>query len=266
MTMESTNEKFSRLVEIMATLRGEKGCPWDLEQNHKSLRQHLLEEAYEVIETIDQERYNDLPEELGDLLLQVVFHAQMASEEGRFNIADVIEVINDKLIRRHPHVFEDLVVKTAAEQIVHWEQSKIKKEGKKSAIDGVPKELPALLRAYRMQGKAATVGFDWENVDPVWDKVREEMRELKEAVDDGEHDHIEEELGDLLFTIVNLSRFLKVNPEDALRRTINKFDARFRQVEIAFKNKKKSLADVTLQEMDQVWEQVKQDESDLLNE
>ena len=159
--MQTIDTKFSRLIEIMAILRSEKGCPWDREQDHKSLRQHLLEEAYEVIETIDNEEYDKLPGELGDVLLQVVFHAQMAAEAGLFTIDDVVESINQKLLRRHPHVFGDVEIKSAEEQVTHWEQIKLKKEGKKSAIDGVPKELPALLRAYRMQNKAATVGFDW---------------------------------------------------------------------------------------------------------
>lgn len=255
--MSDIDKKFSRLVEIMSILLSEDGCPWDRKQTHKSLRQHLLEEAYEVIEVIDEERYDDLPGELGDLLLQVVFHAQMAAEKNLFDMDDVLQAINTKLIRRHPHVFGEVQKITAEEQIVMWEQTKLKSEGKKSAVDGVPRELPALLRAYRMQNKAATVGFDWQEIEPVWDKVHEEMEELKEAAASRQQENIEEELGDLLFSIVNLSRFLKVNPEDALRATIAKFEKRFKKVEQEFKDRNQEMKDVSLQEMDKVWDKVK---------
>jgi tetrapyrrole methylase family protein / MazG family protein len=257
---ELNNTRFSRLVEIMAILRSENGCPWDREQSHSSLRQHLLEEAYEVIEAIDEGRLDELAGELGDLLLQIVFHAQMAAEEGLFTIDDVVAAINDKLIRRHPHVFGDAVVKTASEQIVKWEQTKLKKEGKRSAIDGVPRELPALLRATRIQGKAAAVGFDWPEVTPVWDKIQEEIGELQAAVQSGVRDHVEDEMGDLLFSIVNVSRFLKVNPEDALRRTIEKFSYRFKKVEAEFVRRGQTMDQVPLPELDAVWEDVKKQE------
>lgn len=244
----------------MAQLRSADGCPWDREQTHATLRQHLLEETYEVIETIDLGKWEELADELGDLLLQVIFHAQMAEEEGRFSIKDVVAAITDKLIRRHPHVFGDTVIRNAEEQIVHWEKTKLHREGKVSAIDGVPRELPALVRAYRMQNKAAAVGFDWPEVKPVWDKLREEIGELEEEVAAGRADRIEDELGDLLFSVVNISRFLKVNPEDALRGTIEKFSRRFRQVEEAFRLQNRSLADASLEEMDAVWEEVKKRE------
>lgn len=251
---------FVRLVEIMAQLRGEEGCPWDREQTHASLRQHLLEESYEVIETIDEGRYDDLAGELGDLLLQVVFHAQMATEAGRFDIGDVVQQINEKLIRRHPHIFGDAVINNAAEQTVAWEQSKLRKEGKRSAIGGVPRELPALIRAYRIQGKSAAVGFDWREAGPVWDKVREELAELEEAAASAESGRISDELGDLLFSIVNLSRFLHINPEDALRGTIDKFTRRFQEVEEDFRSRGRTLDGATLEEMDLVWEEVKERE------
>lgn len=256
--MADIDKKLSRLIDIMSVLLGEKGCPWDRRQTHKSLRQHLLEETYEVIETIDEERYEDLPGELGDLLLQVVFHAQMAAEKNLFDMNDVLGAINAKLIRRHPHVFGEVKNITADEQIVLWEQSKLKNEGKKSAVDGVPRELPALLRAYRMQNKAATVGFDWPEIEPVWDKVHEELDELKEAVASHQKDAIMEELGDLLFSIVNLSRFLKANPEDALRETIAKFEKRFKKVEQDFKSRNLDMKDASLEDMDKVWEKVKE--------
>jgi tetrapyrrole methylase family protein / MazG family protein len=259
-SLQTTEEKFAQLVQIMSTLRSEKGCPWDRLQTHQSLRQHLLEEAYEVIETIDEGRIHDLAEELGDVLLQVVFHAQMASEQELFDIGTVLTHINDKLIRRHPHVFGDVKINTAEEQIVHWEQTKVLKEGKKSAIDGVPVTFPALMRAYRMQNKAATVGFDWPAIQPVWEKIDEEMGELKEAVEQGDNASIEDELGDLLFSIVNVSRFLKINPEDALRKTIAKFDKRFRQVEESFRQRQRPMTEASLAEMDEVWEEVKRRE------
>jgi tetrapyrrole methylase family protein / MazG family protein len=254
---EKTDSDFSRLLEIMSLLRSENGCPWDREQTHASLRQHLLEEAYEVIETIDEGRLEELPGELGDLLLQVIFHAQIAAEQSLFTMDDVVASITEKLIRRHPHVFGDATVKTADEQIVRWEQTKMKKEGKKSAIDGVPRELPALLRAFRMQNKAAAVGFDWPEITPVWDKIQEEIAELQEAVQSGNSEHVEEELGDLLFSIVNVSRFLKANPEDALRRTIEKFSRRFSSVELEFNRRGQAMEQATLEELDAEWDNVK---------
>ncbi|MDZ7370010.1 MAG: nucleoside triphosphate pyrophosphohydrolase [candidate division KSB1 bacterium] len=256
----SAGKEFEKLVEIMAKLRSDEGCPWDREQTHKSLRRHLLEEAYEVIEAIDSENPEQLKTELGDLLLQVVFHAQLAAEAGHFSIEQVVESINEKLIRRHPHVFGEAVIRTAQEQIVAWEKSKLKREGKKSVIDGVPKHLPALLRAHRLQSKAAAVGFDWPQAEPVWEKLEEEIRELKEAVAAQNESHIEEEFGDLLFTLVNLGRFIKVEPEEALRRTIEKFERRFRQVEAQLQNQGRSMADATLDEMDREWENVKKAE------
>jgi len=243
----------------MSDLRGRDGCPWDKEQTHETLRQYLLEEAYEVIEAIDCRQYDNLEEELGDLLLQVVFHAQIAEEDGRFTIEDVVHGITTKLIRRHPHVFGDVDIKTADQQTIHWEQVK-KKEGKKSVIDGVPKQLSALLRAHRIQGKAATVGFDWEKTDQVWDKVEEELCELKEACQSGDFSEIESEFGDLLFALVNLSRFINVNPEDSLRGTIEKFMRRFYQVEQEITRQNKRMEDSTLEEMDAIWEQVKKKE------
>jgi tetrapyrrole methylase family protein/MazG family protein len=243
----------------MAQLRGEKGCPWDRQQTHRSLRQFLLEEAYEVLEAIDQERYDDLKEELGDLLLQVIFHAQIAAEQGRFTIEDVVRGINDKLVRRHPHVFGNAEIRTAEEQTVHWENAK-QDEGKESVVDGVPRELSALLRAHRVQSKAATIGFDWENAEQVWPKVEEELAELRRACQLGDQKKIEEELGDVLFSLVNLSRFIRVNPEDALRGTVDKFVRRFKKVEQELKERGICLWDASLQEMDEVWERVKRQE------
>lgn len=249
-------EQFDRLVEIMSKLRGQNGCPWDQIQNHESLRPYLLEETYEVLESIDNHDYQALKLELGDLLLQVVFHAQIARDNNMFTIDDVIQSINDKLVRRHPHVFGDAKIRTAEEQIINWEKVK-KKEGKRSVIDGVPQQLPALLCAHRIQQKAASVGFDWDNTEQVWDKVEEEFKELKSACKMGLPEKMIEEFGDLLFSLVNLSRFLDLNPEDALRVTIKKFSGRFQQMEKRLKARGLDLADCTLAEMDAVWDEIK---------
>jgi tetrapyrrole methylase family protein/MazG family protein len=250
-----TNE-FSRLVDIMAKLRSPGGCPWDIEQTHESLRQHLLEETYEVLEAIDNDS-DELVSELGDLLLQVVFHAQIAAEENRFDVDDVIRSITEKLIRRHPHVFGDEVVNSAEEQTILWEKTKLKKEGKKSAIDGVPQALPALVRAYRIQNKAATVGFDWPTIEPVWEKLDEELDELKSAIEEQKPGDIEEELGDVIFSLVNIARFLQCNPEDALRKTIDKFKDRFYRVEETLKQEHRSIDEASLEEMDTIWNHIK---------
>ncbi len=249
-------EKFQNLVRIMARLRGENGCPWDKEQSHQSLRQYLLEEAHEVLEAIDEQNDPALKEELGDLLLQVIFHAQIAAENDRFDIAGVIDAISEKLIRRHPNVFGDVKINSAKEQIINWENVK-KQEGKNSALDGVPKALSALLRAYRIQQKAAAVGFDWPAVEPVWDKIREEIDELRQVLETGNPDQLEEEFGDLLFSLVNVSRFIGVNPEDAMRRAIEKFIARFNELEKEFNRENKELSKASLEEMDAVWEKIK---------
>ncbi|MCD6167488.1 nucleoside triphosphate pyrophosphohydrolase [bacterium] len=251
-----TGKEFEKLVAIMRKLRGENGCPWDKEQTHASLRPYLVEETYEVLEAIDTGDMEDLKQELGDLLLQIIFHAQIAEENHHFNINDVIESIIDKLIRRHPHVFGDAVIKTAAEQTKNWERLK-KTEGRASILEGVPKNLSALLRAWRLQSKAAQVGFDWDNISDVWKKVEEEMDELKEAIQKNQPDAVENEFGDLLFSLVNLSRFLSVNPEDALRHTIRKFTQRFQEVEKQLQLQGKSPQTVSLEEMDKIWNQTK---------
>lgn len=256
---ENPGQKFQDLVNIMAKLRGPDGCPWDKEQTHETLRQYLLEETYEVLEALDQKNHKNLKEELGDLLLQVLFHAQIASEEDNFNISDVIKAISDKLIRRHPNVFGNLKISSAKEQSVNWEKLK-KKEGKSSTIDGVPKTLSALLRAWRIQQKAATVGFDWPNEEPVWEKIHEEIEELKNVSENGTKERLEDEFGDLVFSLVNISRFIGVNPEDALRKSTEKFSERFKQMETHFQSNKKSLSGATLKEMDAVWEEIKKGE------
>ncbi|MFQ5602534.1 MAG: nucleoside triphosphate pyrophosphohydrolase [bacterium] len=249
-------KKFHNLVEIMAKLRGEHGCPWDKEQTHESLRQYLLEEAYEVLEAIDDGSAPALQEELGDLLLQIVFHAQIAAENEDFDIASVLETISDKLIRRHPNVFGDLEIHSAHEQSINWEKLK-KQEGKKSVIDGVPAALSALLKAWRIQQKASTVGFDWPDHRPVWDKIQEELQEFQKAFQSEKPENIEEEFGDLLFSLVNLSRFLNVNPEDALRKTTDKFIRRFKSIELQFQTENREMHEASLEELDERWEQIK---------
>ncbi len=247
---------FEKLVEIMAKLRSPDGCPWDREQTHESLKPYLIEEAYEVLEVIDKEDTGGLQEELGDLLLQVIFHAQLAEEEKQFTILDVLQSINEKLISRHPHVFGEAQINTADEQRIHWENLK-REERQSSCLDGVPKHLPALLRARRIQQKASTVGFDWKEKEPVWEKVKEEIEELDTAIQSKNRKAVEEEFGDLLFSLVNLSRFIRINPEDGLNRAIDKFIDRFQKLEKIMEEEGQDLKDASLEEMDKVWDRIK---------
>lgn len=256
--MEQIQLQFARLVQIMEKLRSPEGCPWDREQIYESLRQYLLEETYEVLELIDAANYDELKNELGDLLLQVIFQSQIAEEEGRFSILDVLLRINQKLIHRHSNVFGEVLVRNAAEQTVNWEKMKKQENHDRSVIDGVPRELSALLRAHRIQAKAATVGFDWQNAQQVWQKLEEELGELKQALSQPQRDEIELEFGDLLFTMVNLSRFIGVNPEDALRKAIEKFSTRFRELETEVIRTHHSFENLDLEAMDKIWDQVKQ--------
>ncbi len=259
-------KSFYKLVDVMKKLRGKNGCPWDKKQNHKSLKPYLIEEVYEVIDAIDREDYNDLKEELGDLLLQIVFHSQIAKENGIFTIDDVAEGIVEKLIRRHPHVFGDVKVKDSDEVLKNWEKIK-KEEGKESVLDGVPKGLPALLKARRVQEKAKRVGFDWKNIDGALEKVEEEFKELKEAIKSNKKDEISEEFGDLLFSLVNVSRFLGIDAEDSLQQTINKFMERFKAIENKIKkSEKKNIEEYSLEELDELWDRVKEEKSENGNE
>lgn len=256
---------FSELVEIMARLRSPDGCPWDREQDHRTLKPYLLEEAYEVLEAID-DGGGELCAELGDLLLQIVFHAQVAAEDGRFTMDDVCRAIHDKLVRRHPHVFGDVQVGGASQVAANWEaikRSEREDAGRPaSAVDGVPKPLPALLRAQRVQAKASRAGFDWDRIDEPLDKVAEEFEELRGewrggAGGSGARSRVEEEFGDLLFALVNTARFLEVDAEQALRAAVDKFDRRFRRVEAVFREQGRDLEKATLEEMDSVWNEVK---------
>ena len=258
---ESANDRFGELVQIMARLRGENGCPWDREQTHASIKPYLLEETYEVLESIDENDPAKLEEELGDLALQIVFHAQMADEAGLFTIADVLRGINEKLRRRHPHIFGDVKADTAQEVLFNWEQIKKlereKAQGRASLLDGVPRELPALLRAHRLQEKASRVGFDWNEARQVFQKVEEELAELRAAMESEQPDRMEAELGDLLFSLVNLGRFIAVNPEDALRKTIARFIDRFQYIEEELARRGTAPGQVTLEEMDALWAEAK---------
>lgn len=248
-------KEFAEFVEIVRRLRIE--CPWDRIQTHLSLRRCLLEETYEVLEAIDSGNKTELRKELGDLLLQVVFHANIGEEENQFTLSEVIKGESKKLIDRHPHVFGEVNVSGAEEVKRNWEHLK-KKEGRKSVIEGIPEELPALLKAYRIQEKASKVGFDWNDSEPAFAKILEELNELKANVESGRDEKdIEDELGDLLFSIVNYSRFLKLNPEDALRRTIRKFKDRFSKIEKFAEDNGKVLEEMTLEEMDEIWNRAK---------
>ncbi|OGW41309.1 MAG: nucleoside triphosphate pyrophosphohydrolase [Nitrospirae bacterium RBG_13_39_12] len=253
---------FQEVLKIMEALRGEKGCPWDKEQTKESLNPFIIEEAYELIEAIDENDPEKIKEELGDLLFQIVFQCQLAKENNQFQISDVIEKIVGKMVARHPHVFGKADYKTTNEVLVHWEEQK-KLEGKirESILEGVPVALPSLLRAHRLQNRAAGVGFDWENVGDILKKLDEELREFKEALETKKQDRIEDELGDILFMLVNISRFIGINPEDALRKTISKFISRFRYIEMNAAERGRKLSEMTLKEMDLLWDEAKGMES-----
>ncbi len=252
--MENLISKFSRLAEIMHEIR--QNCPWDKIQTHDSLRQYLLEETYEVLEALDDKNYSELKIELGDLLLQVFFHAELAREKGLFDLGDILFEISDKLVRRHPHVFGDTEAETPEKVRANWEQLKLE-EGRKSVLEGVPKELPSLLRAYRLTSKASKVGFDWNSPEGAFEKLEEEIHELKEEIKVGNKEKMEEELGDMLFALVNFSRFYDINPEDALRKTTSKFIRRFTHVEETLQKNGKLPQDSTLEEMDKIWDEAK---------
>lgn len=246
---------FTRLVEIMARLRAPDGCPWDREQTFDTIKPYLLEETYEVLQAIDDRDWKELADELGDLLLQVVFFSQMAAEAGHFNVNDAIEAINSKLIRRHPHVFGDGDAKTSDEVLKKWDEIKAtEKVRPKGLLAGIPRALPALVEGDKIARKAAGAGFDWPNVDQVFDKLREELGELDDARKTGKQEDIEGEIGDLLFVVVNLARFMKVDPEQALRKTNTKFRRRFAHVEDGLG---KPLKDATLEEMEALWQAAK---------
>jgi len=249
-----TEKKFLNLVNIMYRLR--KECPWDAEQTHDSIKASTIEETYELIETIDEKNYNDMKGELGDLLLHILFHSVIAEDNGHFKIDDVIDGISEKLIRRHPHVFGDTKVNGSKDITKNWETIKLS-EGRESVLEGVPKQLPGLQRAHRLQEKASKIGFDWENKDDVWSKVSEELDEFKHAEKETDFNKMEEEFGDIIFSLINYARFLNINPENALRKTNEKFIKRFNFIEKSLKSNGKSITDSSLEEMDKYWEESK---------
>ena len=251
-------EAFERLLEIMERLRSEDGCPWDRAQTHETLKAYLIEEAYELLEALDRAETERIKEELGDLLFQIVFHVQIAKEEGQFTMEDVIEGINQKMLTRHPHVFGGESLRTADEVLERWDQHK-KREGKlkESLMEGLPKALPALLKALRAQERAARVGFDWTTAEEVFEKIKEETEELKRAINEKDHEAVQSEIGDLLFSLVNLSRHLRVNPEEALMEATDRFIERFRAIEQLARQRGHSLEEMSLEEMDRLWEEVK---------
>ncbi len=248
------SRNFKDLVQLVSILR--KECPWDRNQTHESIKDNLIEEAYEAIEALDNQDFKEFEKELGDILLHVVFHSKMASETGTFDIGDVIYTLMEKLIRRHPHVFDDVEAGDEEQIAENWENIKLK-EGKKSTLDGLPAQLPALIRARRMQEKAANVGFDWPEWEQAWEKLDEELQEFKQALGADNPDDLAEEFGDLLFSLVNVSRYFDLNPEDSLRKTNAKFEHRFRYIEQKLKEQDKKLKDATLDEMDVFWNEAK---------
>jgi tetrapyrrole methylase family protein/MazG family protein len=252
---------FNDLLEIMAKLRGEGGCPWDREQTHESLRIYMIEETYEVLEALDAGDKDKFCNELGDLLLQIVFHAQIAKENGDFDINDVLTEVCQKLISRHPHIFGDVEADTADKVVENWEAIKKKEKKLKSqtgVLKDVPSILPALMRSYKVQQKAAQVGFDWDNVEDAFSKVDEEIRELRDVYKSNNVERITDELGDAFFALVNVSRFLKIQPELALNGTIDKFIKRFEYIEQQSMKAGKKLEDMSLAEMDELWNEAKQ--------
>ena len=264
--MNKSLEAFQRLLDIMDRLRVE--CPWDKKQTIESLRHLTIEEVFELSQAIVDEDYQDVKKELGDIIMHIVFYSRIAQDRNLFTIDDVINGICEKLIIRHPHVFGDTTVKNAEEVADNWEKIKLTKEHNRSVLGGVPNALPELVKAYRMQEKAAGVGFDWENKEHVWDKVEEEIRELKEEVEragtgagtgtgTGNRERVTEEFGDLMFALVNYSRFIKVNPMDALEVANKKFRSRFSYVEEKARELGKSLVDMSLDEMNELWEEAK---------
>ena len=257
----SAGEKFQKLVETMARLRAPGGCPWDREQTFDSIKPYTREETYEVLDAIDRREWGELAEELGDFMLQAVFYAQMASEEKLFDIGDALDAINGKLIRRHPHVFGEQSAETAGDVKRIWGEVKAAEKKDKGKQDGllasVPRALPALVEAQQISSRAAGAGFDWENPEQVLDKLHEELAEFAEARRHASHDELENEMGDLLFVLVNLARFVKVDPEQALRRTNAKFRRRFAYIEEKLAERGRKLKDSNIAEMEALWQEAK---------
>lgn len=267
--MEKKHPDIAKLESLVERLRGENGCPWDREQTRETLKPMLIEEAFEVLDALDENDPEELKEELGDLLFQVIFHAQIARERDEFDLADVIDRSHQKMVRRHPHIFGDATLKTSGDVLKNWEdikaaekgiQSSNSPESERSLLDGIPSKLPALHRAHQITAKASRVGFDWAQLEDVLEKMREETAELLQAKAQEDDRKIADEVGDLLFVAVNVARFLGVDPESALNRSNKKFERRFRYVESAVKRQGRELKNATLAEMDALWNEAKQQE------
>jgi len=256
--LKSEKDPIQELREIMARLRGPEGCPWDRKQDHKTLRPYVIEETYELVEAIDQGSDGEILEELGDLLLQIVFHAQIASEEGRFDFDDVARGISRKLIRRHPHVFGEDRARNVEEALENWERIKVQTEGKKRT--NRHPGTPVLHRALRLQEKAVSFGFDWREPEELLSKLLEEIEEIRDAIRSGDRDHTQEEIGDLFFMAVNLSRFLDFNPEAAVERSIQKFGKRFDSMEEMARRDNRRLGEMSIDEMEEYWRKAKREE------
>lgn len=256
--MKSEIPDISSLINIMDELR--EKCPWDMKQTIHTLRQQTIEETYELVDAITDKDWVGIKEELGDLLLHIVFYSKIATEEKKFTLQEVIDGICTKLIKRHPHIYGNVKVENEEEVKKNWEQIKLS-EGKKSVLGGVPKSLPAMVKAMRVQDKVKQVGFEWATKEQVWEKVEEEKKELSQALDSGNLDHVEDEAGDLLFSIINYVRFLKVDAENALERTNKKFITRFTKMEEAIQQKGLDMSRMTLEEMDTIWNEIKKKNS-----
>jgi tetrapyrrole methylase family protein / MazG family protein len=267
--MDKRPADIQKLIDLVDRLRGENGCPWDREQTRETLKPMLIEEAFEVLEALDSTSPAELKEELGDLLFQIVFHAQISREKEQFQLADIVDRLHEKMVRRHPHVFGDADLKTSQDILRNWEdikaaekgiESSAKPQSGKSLLDGIPEKLPALHKAYQMTAKAARVGFDWPRVEDILQKLDEESGELLEAYRKGDKELMAEEIGDLLFVVVNIARFLEIDPETALRRSNSKFNSRFRHVESEIKRQGREMRNATLAEMDALWDEAKKNE------
>jgi len=266
MEEERVGHLFTELVKIMERLRSQDGCPWDREQTHDSLKPFLIEEAYEVLEAMESHDTARFKEEMGDLLFQILFHAQISAEQGEFNIEQLLETISEKMVRRHPHVFSGVEVGSAQEVLFNWEEIKRREKGANqegSALDGIPRDLPALLRAHRLQDRASRLGFDWPDMEGAYAKVEEEMAELRSALKEGDRGRMEGELGDLFFSLVNVARFIEVNPEEALRKTISRFIQRFHHIEEGLQQRRQEIGKGTLEEMERLWQEAKGKETGL---
>ncbi len=250
-------DKIERIKHIVEALRGENGCPWDKRQTPKTIKNYLLEEAYELVDAIERGSHQAIKEELGDLLFLIVFLAYLYEEAGKFDLKNVIDTVEEKMIRRHPHVFGGVKVRDEREIRVRWQKIKSEEKLQSSILDGIPKALPALMLAYKVGSRAATVGFDWQRAEDVILKVEEEIEEFKRALKQGNRDRIEEELGDILFSCVNLARLLNIQPEEALRKTVYKFKDRFQFIEKRLREQGKDLEETSLKEMDALWERAK---------